>query len=49
MVTMSGDKVQLPSKDSGAIDESTTFDQHDGWILLEFKLIDWLVLFMMFN
>ena len=38
MVTSGGDKVQLQSKDSGAIDESTTFDQNDGWIFLEFKV-----------
>jgi hypothetical protein len=40
MVTTIGDKVQLQSKDSGATDESTafSFDQNDGWILLEFKV-----------
>lgn len=39
MVNTVCDKVQV-SKDSVAVDESTTIDQ-DGWILLEFKLIDW--------
>jgi hypothetical protein len=34
----SGDRVHLPSKDSGTIDESTAFGQNDGWILLEFKV-----------
>ena len=38
MVTTSGDRVQLSSEDSGAIDESTAFGQNVGWILLEFKV-----------